>query len=137
MSCSWGWLVLLSVRFTILLPRNLLTWLPDDPDFPNHKANHRHYLSAASRFKEVVKIDDVEVQKKIHYTYRLQYLKDVVLARILDDGTFTALNSLIYFHQMHILNFVQTNMPFLKELFGLFANTSVDLQKKKDALHFI
>jgi protein phosphatase-4 regulatory subunit 3 len=111
--------------------------LLDDPDFPNHKANHRHYLSAASRFKEVVKIDDVEVQKKIHYTYRLQYLKDVVLARILDDGTFTALNSLIYFHQMHILNFVQTNMPFLKELFGLFANTSVDLQKKKDALHFI
>lgn len=137
MSCSWAWLVLLNVSSEFFFRKTFANLLLDDPDFPNYKANHRHYLSATSRFKEVVKIDDAEVQKKIHYTYRLQYLKDVVLARILDDGTFTALNSLIYFHQMHILNFVQTNMSFLKELFGLFTNTTVDLQKKKDALHFI
>lgn len=98
---------------------------------------HRQYLSSASRYKEVVKIDDPEVQRKVHYTYRLQYLKDVVLARILDDGTFTALNSLIYFHQMAILQYVQSNVAFLKELFGLFATPSADLQKKKDALHFV
>lgn len=129
--------MLLSVSSQFFHQSFLANSLLDDPDFPNHKANHRRYLKATSRFKQVVRIDDVDVQNKIHYTYRLQYLKDVVLARILDDGTFTALNSLIYFHQMHILNFVQTNVPFLKELFGLFANQSVDLQKKKDALHFI
>jgi len=77
------------------------------------------------------------VQKKIHYTYRLQYLKDVVLARILDDGTFTALNSLIYFHQMAILQYVQSNGSLLKELFSLFVTQSTDVQKKKDALHFV
>lgn len=108
-----------------------------DPDYPTQKANHRQYLSTASRFREVVKIDDAEVQRKIHYTYRLQYLKDVVLARILDDGTFTALNSLIYFHQLAILQYVQGSGPFLKELFGLFSTTGTDIQKKKDALHFV
>jgi protein phosphatase-4 regulatory subunit 3 len=65
-----------------------------DPDFPSHKANHRHWLGKEGRYKEVVRIDDELVRKKIHHTYRLQYLKDVVLARILDDPTFSVLNSL-------------------------------------------
>ena len=42
-----------------------------DPDFPLHKANHRHYLADESRFKEVVRIEDETIKRKIHYTYRL------------------------------------------------------------------
>jgi protein phosphatase-4 regulatory subunit 3 len=65
-----------------------------DPDFPLHKANHRQYLSDESKFKEVVKIEEQAIKRKIHYTYRLQYLKDVVLARILDDPTKSILFSI-------------------------------------------
>ena len=94
----------------------------DDPDFPSHKANHRQFLGDKSKFKEVVPISDPEVEKKIHQTYRLQYLKDVVLARILDDPTFSVLNSLIFFNQFDILQHLQSSPAFLKELFSIFHN---------------
>ncbi|KAF2144112.1 uncharacterized protein K452DRAFT_153248 [Aplosporella prunicola CBS 121167] len=108
-----------------------------DPDFPSHKANHRQYLADESRFKEVVKIEDPQIKKKIHYTYRLQYLKDVVLARILDDPTFSVLNSLIFFHQVDIVQHLQGNQSFLKELFGIFGPQETNQQRKKDAVLFI
>lgn len=115
----------------------MLTYLPDDPDFPSHKANHRQYLADESKFKEVVKIENSEIKKKIHYTYRLQYLKDVVLARILDDPTFSVLNSLIFFHQVDIVNHLQTNAAFQAELFGIFGPQETNQQRKKDAVLFI
>ncbi|KAJ4369537.1 Platinum sensitivity protein [Didymella sp. IMI 355093] len=108
-----------------------------DPDFPLHKANHRQYLADESKFKEVVKIEDESIKRKIHSTYRLQYLKDVVLARILDDPTFSVLNSLIFFHQVDIVQHLQTNLPFLKELFSIFGPKEQNLQRKKDAVLFI
>ncbi|KAI9706844.1 MAG: Platinum sensitivity protein [Bogoriella megaspora] len=108
-----------------------------DPDFPSHKANHRQYLSDESKFKEVVKIEDPDIKKKIHYTYRLQYLKDVVLARILDDPTFSVLNSLIFFHQVDIVQHLQSSQAFLQELFGIFSEEVTDQQRKKDAVLFI
>jgi protein phosphatase-4 regulatory subunit 3 len=109
----------------------------DDPDFPSHKANHRQYLSDETRFKEVVKIEEPLVRQKIHYTYRLQYLKDVVLARILDDPTFSVLNGLIFFNQVEIVQHVQSNPVLLKELFGIFASPEQNTQRKKDAVVFI
>lgn len=108
-----------------------------DPDFPLHKANHRQYLADESKFKEVVKIEDDQVKRKIHCTYRLQYLKDVVLARILDDPTFSVLNSLIFFNQVEIVQHLQSNQSFLKELFTIFGPREPSLQRKKDAVLFI
>ena len=108
-----------------------------DPDFPSHKANHRHWLGKAGRYKEVVRIDDKKIQKKIHHTYRLQYLKDVVLARILDDPTFSVLNSLIFFNQVDIVQHLQNNAAFLRELFGIFTPLETDQERKKEAVLFI
>ncbi|EPS45663.1 hypothetical protein H072_362 [Dactylellina haptotyla CBS 200.50] len=111
-----------------------------DPDFPTHKANHRTYLSDNTRFKEVVTIDNPEIKKKIHQTYRLQYLKDVVLARILDDPTFSVLNSLIFFNQVDIVQHLQNNGGFLKALFDLFSSDPLpaeDKQRRKHGVQFL
>ncbi|KAI9723538.1 MAG: Platinum sensitivity protein [Chrysothrix sp. TS-e1954] len=108
-----------------------------DPDFPTHKANHRQYLSDPTKFKEVVHIEDPDIRKKIHSTYRLQYLKDVVLARILDDPTFSVLNSLIFFLQVDIVQHIQGNTSFLTELFAILTSKTADQHKKKDAVLFI
>ncbi|KKA25197.1 DUF625 domain protein [Rasamsonia emersonii CBS 393.64] len=108
-----------------------------DPDFPTHKANHRQYLSDRSRFKEVVPMKDPIIRKKIRHTWRLQYLKDVVLARILDDPTFSVLNSLIFFNQVDIINHIQSNTSFLKELFAIFDPRNTDQRRKEDAVLFI
>jgi len=84
-----------------------------------------------------VRIDDDLVRRKIHQTYRLQYLKDVVLARILDDPTFSVLNSLIFFNQVDIVTHLQTNSAFLKELFGIFGQQETNQERKKEAVLFI
>jgi hypothetical protein len=42
---------------------------------------HRQFLSSAVVFKEVVPITSQDVLAKIHQTYRIQYLKDVILPR--------------------------------------------------------
>jgi len=67
----------------------------------------------------------------------LQYLKDVVLARILDDPTFSVLNSLIFYNQVDIVQHLQTNPAFLKELFGVFSPQQTDQERKKEAVLFI
>ncbi|KAI2092610.1 Platinum sensitivity protein [Ophidiomyces ophidiicola] len=108
-----------------------------DPEFPAHKANHRQYLNDRSRYKEVVPIKDPIILRKIRHTWRLQYLKDVVLARILDDPTFSVLNSLIFFNQVDIVQHLQTNTPFLNELFSLFSPRNTDNRRKDDAVQFI
>jgi protein phosphatase-4 regulatory subunit 3 len=108
-----------------------------DPDFPSHKANHRQWLNNQGRYKEVVRIEDEAIRRKIHQTYRLQYLKDVVLARILDDPTFSVLNSLIFFNQVDIVQHLLNNTGFLNDLFGIFADPNENQLRKKEAVLFI
>ncbi|KUI68241.1 hypothetical protein VM1G_04454 [Cytospora mali] len=109
-----------------------------DPDFPQHKANHRHWLSSQGRYKEVVRIEDDQIRRRIHQTYRLQYMKDVVLARILDDPTFSVLNSMIFFNQVEIVQHLQTNGGFLRDLFSIFnPEEKAEQHRKKQAVLFI
>ncbi|KAK4640302.1 Platinum sensitivity protein [Podospora bellae-mahoneyi] len=108
-----------------------------DPDFPTHKANHRQWLNNQGRYKEVVRIQDDQVRRKIHQTYRLQYLKDVVLARILDDPTFSVLNSLIFFNQVEIVQHLHMTPGFMTDLFTVFGDPTVQPLRKKEAVIFI
>ena len=92
----------------------------DDPDFPGHKANYREFLHNTSRFHQPIPLRDMSIQRKIHHTYRLQFLKDVVLARALDDSTFNVLNSCIIFNQIDIITHVQQDPLFLHDVVCLF-----------------
>jgi protein phosphatase-4 regulatory subunit 3 len=97
----------------------------DDPEFPLHKANYREFLHQSSHFHQPIPIRDDLIQRKIHYTYRLQFLKDVVLARALDDSTFNVLNSCIIFNQIDIITYVQQDPTLLNEVVGLYVDESM------------
>ena len=92
----------------------------DDPEFPVHKANYRDFLRHSTRYHQPVTIHDPLIQKKIHHTYRLLFLKDVVLARALDDSTFNVLSSCIIFNQIDIITHVQNDVQFLQDIVDLF-----------------
>ena len=94
----------------------------DDPDFPGHKANYREFLHNTSQFHQPIPLRDMAIQRKIHHTYRLQFLKDVVLARALDDSTFNVLNSCIIFNQIDIISHVQQDQMFLHDVVRLFVD---------------
>lgn len=81
------------------------------------KAAYRAHLSDPSLFVEIVPIPDASIKQKIHQTYRLQYIKDVIMPRALDDSAFQIVNSIIYFNQVDIVQYLTGRAAFWKELF--------------------
>lgn len=81
------------------------------------KLEHRKYLQSSVVFKEVVPIRNADILKKIHQTFRIQYLKDVILPRLLDDMTFATINSIIYFNNVEIVDHLYKDTTFLIELY--------------------
>ncbi|KAL4256551.1 Serine/threonine-protein phosphatase 4 regulatory subunit 3-like protein [Pleurotus pulmonarius] len=93
-----------------------------DPEFPDYKANYRDFLVQTTQFHQPIAIVDQAIVRKIHHTYRLQFLKDVVLARVLDDSTFNVLSSCIIFNQIDIITHVQQDPRFLMEVVKLYVD---------------
>ncbi|KAG6334864.1 hypothetical protein ID866_4224 [Astraeus odoratus] len=103
-----------------------------DPEFPTHKANYREFLNNNTRFHQPIAIQDATIRKKVHHTYRLQFFKDVVLARALDDSTFNVLNSCIIFNQIDIISHVQQDPVFLQEIVRLYVSEEILTGPRKD-----
>lgn len=87
-----------------------------DPDLTTAQ-QHRQFLSSAVVFKEVVPITSQDVLAKIHQTYRIQYLKDVILPRSLDDATYATLSSLMLFNNVDVVLGLYQDAAFLPRLF--------------------
>ncbi|KAJ2077458.1 Platinum sensitivity protein [Coemansia sp. RSA 988] len=107
-----------------------------DPQNPVEPGTYRSFLSDSSRFKEIVPIPDAEIRTKIHQTFRIQYLKDVVLPQIVDEGTLPVINALLFFNQAQIANYIHHNDEFLDELFAIVRNEG-DSEKKRDVVLFV
>jgi len=107
----------------------------DDAEFPRHRAHHRDYLSDPSKFRQVIEIKDPQILEKIHYTFRLQYLKDVVLARLMEEPVFSVLNSLMFFNQVDIVQHLCANNEFIRDLFAVFLTDNDE--RKRNAVVFI
>ncbi|KAJ1032654.1 hypothetical protein NDA16_000677 [Ustilago loliicola] len=108
-----------------------------DPEFPSLKANYRDHLTQRARFKQVIDIGDPMIVAKIHQTYRLLYLRDVILARVVDDPTVSILNSFIFFHQNDIVNYCSQNDLFLSELFRMLMNPDEPQERRSEGVLFL
>lgn len=86
-----------------------------DPEYPNFKACHRDSLDNKS-FKTVIPVEDLNIFKK---DFHLNFLKDVVLARFLDDQTFNLISTLIYMNQVEIINYLKDPL-ILEQLFNIY-----------------
>ena len=74
----------------------------DDPEYPNLKPAFREYIANQDLYKKVLPLND-HIQTVIHQIFRAQYLKDVVLARILEDDAYTLLIMFIRSKQDELL----------------------------------
>ncbi|KAG6813432.1 hypothetical protein H0H92_011129 [Tricholoma furcatifolium] len=117
----FGVIGMLECQFPQLSLRADIYLSADDPDFPNHKANYRDFFNQTARFHHPISIR-IQIERRIHHTYRLQFLKDVVLARVLDDSTFNVLNSCIIFNQIDIISYVQSDHNCLRQIVKLFVH---------------
>ncbi|KAL4418834.1 hypothetical protein ABPG77_004074 [Micractinium sp. CCAP 211/92] len=109
-----------------------------EPDIkPDQRPQHRQFLQSKAVFKEVVPITDAAVKSKIHQTYRMGYLKDVVLPRVLDDATFATLSSLMLFNNIEVLMALYQDRDFFPELFRRLKQASPDSEEWRDLVAFL
>uniref|UniRef100_A0A1D2A241 Uncharacterized protein n=2 Tax=Auxenochlorella protothecoides TaxID=3075 RepID=A0A1D2A241_AUXPR len=70
---------------------------------PAARPRHREWLRDRAHLREPVPIADPGVRAKIHDTYRLGYVRDVVMPRFLDDAVLATLRSLALFNSVEVL----------------------------------
>ncbi|KAG2209143.1 hypothetical protein INT45_004552, partial [Circinella minor] len=108
-----------------------------DPEIPDKRATHRKNLLKHSQLEPVVPIENKTVNSKIQQTLRLKYLKDVILGDTIDDSLVSILHSLIFFNNIDIINYFESNHDYLDELFEIFRDNDASNEKKKEASKFV
>ena len=72
---------------------------------------HREFLSEKVNFKEVIPIHNADLLNKIHLTYRVQYIKDILVpVPSLFDENMSALGSYLLFSKIEIVELIQVSL---------------------------
>lgn len=69
---------------------------------------------------------------QVHQNFRVQYIKDVVLPRSLDDHTFATLNSIVFVNNVAILSHIQGDSDYLTQLFTQLQDASQPLERRRE-----
>lgn len=88
-------------------------------------------------FKEAISIKDSIVLSKIHQTYRVGYLKDAILPRVLDDAIVANLNSIIQSNNAIVVSLLKDDSTFIQDLLGKLKLPSTSAESKKNLVHFL
>lgn len=107
-----------------------------DPEIPFHQ-EHRAFLREQVLFKEAIPIRDLSLLSKIHQTYRISYIKDVILPRVLDEATFATLNSIIHTNNAAVVSALKDDNAFIQELFAKLKSPDTPDEVKKNLILFL
>ncbi|KAF0929106.1 hypothetical protein E2562_015213 [Oryza meyeriana var. granulata] len=107
-----------------------------DPDVPKVQ-KHRTFLKDHVVFKEAIPIKNVSVVSKIHQTYRIGYLKDVILPRVLDDATLASLNTMIHSNNAAVISLLKDDSCFIQELFARMRLSNISMESKRELVLFL
>ncbi|XWS14172.1 hypothetical protein CRYUN_Cryun36dG0100600 [Craigia yunnanensis] len=107
-----------------------------DPDVPQVQ-QYRNFLKEHVVFKEVIPFKNSMVLSKVHQTYQVGYLKDVVLARVLDEATVASLNSIIHSNNAIVISLLKDDSSFIQELFARLRSPTTSGESKKNLVYFL
>ncbi|XP_070578172.1 serine/threonine-protein phosphatase 4 regulatory subunit 3A-like isoform X2 [Ptychodera flava] len=129
---------LLDMMFSDDVIMDVIGCLEYDPSQPQ-AIRHREYLQSRANFKEVIPISNVELLNKIHQTYRVQYIQDVVLPTpsVFEENMLSTLSSLIFFNKAEIVSMIQDDEKFLPELFSQLTDEATEDTKRKELVFFL
>ncbi|CAL1546883.1 unnamed protein product [Lymnaea stagnalis] len=100
---------------------------------------HREYLRNTAKFKEVVPMTNSELETKIHQTYRVQYIQDVILPTpsVFEENMLSSLSSFIFFNKVEIVSMIQDDVKFLTTLFAQLTGEETDDNHRRDLVLFL
>ncbi|XP_055385021.1 serine/threonine-protein phosphatase 4 regulatory subunit 3 isoform X2 [Condylostylus longicornis] len=110
-----------------------------DPSLTQTK-KHRHYIKNYAKFREVIPIKNPDLLAKIHQTYRVQYIQDMILPTpsvFVEDNMLNTLSSFIFFNKVEIVTLVQEDEKYLIDLFALLTDPQTPDSKRRDAVLFL
>lgn len=109
-----------------------------DPNLSTPK-RHREYLKKIASFHEVIKINNPELLSKIHQTYRVQYIQEVVLPTpsVFEENMLSTLSSFIFFNKNEIVTQLQDDEKFLTELFNQLTDEDTEETRRKELVLFL
>ncbi|NXF34171.1 P4R3B phosphatase, partial [Nyctibius bracteatus] len=122
---------LFEVMFSDECIMDVVGCLEYDPSLAQPK-RHREFLTKTAKFKEVIPITDSELRQKIHQTYRVQYIQDIILPTpsVFEENFLSTLTSFIFFNKVEIVSMLQVNMHDDLQILLMLAS---ELQTKKKA----
>ncbi|XP_041108969.1 serine/threonine-protein phosphatase 4 regulatory subunit 3 isoform X3 [Polyodon spathula] len=99
---------------------------------------HREFLTKTAKFKEVIPITDSELRQKIHQTYRVQYIQDIILPTpsVFEENFLSTLTSFIFFNKVEIVSMLQEDEKFLSEVFAQLTDEATDDDKRRELVNF-
>ena len=77
---------------------------------------HREFFQKKAKFHNFLGIKDSKILSKIKLIYRLTYLRDVAIARFIEENTLRAINILIQLHFNDIFSFISVNKGLLSRV---------------------
>jgi protein phosphatase-4 regulatory subunit 3 len=100
---------------------------------------HRQYLKSMARFHQVIPITNTELLSKIHQTYRVQYIQDVVLPTpsVFEENMLSTLSSFIFFNKVEIVSLIQEDEKFLTDLFNQLREPKTPEDRRKELVLFL
>ncbi|XP_059646798.1 uncharacterized protein LOC132293356 isoform X2 [Cornus florida] len=107
-----------------------------DPEVPVVQ-HHRSFLKDHVVFKEAIPIKNPIVLSKIHQTYRVSYLKDVILPRLSDEATIASLNSIIHSNNAVVVSLLKDDSTFIQELCARLKSSMTSAESKKNLVFFL
>ncbi|XP_056114559.1 serine/threonine-protein phosphatase 4 regulatory subunit 3B [Rhinichthys klamathensis goyatoka] len=99
---------------------------------------HREFLTHTARFREVIPITDSELRQKIHQTYRVQYIQDIILPTpsVFEENFLSTLSSFIFFNKVEIVSMLQEDEKFLTEVFAQLTDEATEDDKRRELVNF-
>jgi hypothetical protein len=82
---------------------------------------HRKFLNEQAKFKNIFNIDDATIIEKIKVNYRLTYMRDVAIARFIEETTIKNINLTIHYNNSEIIQYFISHKTILKSLFELIS----------------
>jgi len=100
---------------------------------------HREYLRSMARFHQVIPITNTELLSKIHQTYRVQYIQDVVLPTpsVFEENMLSTLSSFVFFNKVEIVSLILEDEKFLTDLFTQLRDSRTSEDRRKELVLFL
>uniref|UniRef100_A0ACD5TWY7 Uncharacterized protein n=1 Tax=Avena sativa TaxID=4498 RepID=A0ACD5TWY7_AVESA len=99
--------------------------------------SHRAFLEDHAVLKQAKPIRNASVVSRIHQTYRIRYIKDVILLKVLNDATKASLDRIIQANNAFVVSFLKDDAYFIHELFETMRSSNVSAGSKSELVFLL